>query len=50
MVWAQIFIPALEQCESQISASQELLTLGTCIKHLPFQLYHIERVLGVTSV
>lgn len=39
-IWTQIFILSVEQCESQTSASQMCFTLGTCIKRLPFQLFH----------
>lgn len=40
MIWTQIFILLVEQCQSQTSASQMCFTLGTCIKCLPFQLFH----------
>lgn len=39
-IWTQIFILSVEQCQSQTSASQMCFTLGTCIKRLPFQLFH----------
>lgn len=40
MIWTQIFILLVEQCQSQTNASQMCFTLGTCIKRLPFQLFH----------